>query len=208
MRGWRIGHVSAPLDFVPRNHCTWLHRFDDPLHEYRTLYCAEERLTCFYEVFQDREPDTQLQHEFANWRRAPAGIILAGEVTWKRREELALASGVSYVHGGLIDLDDLSVRRAIEKEHAELLGNHGLAHLNIAEIRSRQREITQAVSRSLYEQGAAGVRYSSNLDNRRCFALFEGRGYLEADGEPERLTENLPELIEVCDHFSLVLRTR
>ena len=38
---WRLGHAAAPLAYVPRELCSWNHRFDDPRREYRTLYSAD-----------------------------------------------------------------------------------------------------------------------------------------------------------------------
>jgi len=49
-RWWRVGYHHAPLDFVPRELYSWEHRFDDPEHEYRTIYCAEMKLTALREV--------------------------------------------------------------------------------------------------------------------------------------------------------------
>ena len=68
------------------------------------------------------------------------------------------------------------------------------------------RPVTQAISRSLYDEGAAGVRFRSNLDDQPCTALFEGRGRLEPAGAPIPLTRDVPELLQVCAEYSLVLR--
>ena len=35
------------------------HRWDDPKREYRTLYCAEQQLTCLREVLADLRPNTK-----------------------------------------------------------------------------------------------------------------------------------------------------
>lgn len=80
-------------------------------------------------------------------------------------------------------------------------------HLDIAQIRSKDRTLTQAVTRFLTEKGAAGVLYGSNLDDQPCAALFEGRARLSpvAGYEPEPLTPAHPELVAVCEEFGLVL---
>jgi hypothetical protein len=49
------------------------------------------------------------------------------------------------------------------------------------------------------------VRFGSNLDDRPCYALFEGRAELHADGDPLELEPGLAPLRQVCDEFGLVL---
>jgi hypothetical protein len=80
-------------------------------------------------------------------------------------------------------------------------------HLDIAQIRSKDRALTQAVTRFVAEQGAAGVLYGSNLDDQPCAVLFEGRARLSPiDGyKSEPLTPTHPELVAVCEEFGLVL---
>ncbi len=80
-------------------------------------------------------------------------------------------------------------------------------HLDIAQIRSKDRPITQAVTRFVADRGAAGIVYGSNLDDQPCAALFEGRSFLvPAPGKyPEPLTASQPDLVAICDEFGLVL---
>ncbi len=81
-----------------------------------------------------------------------------------------------------------------------------MRHLDISEVRSRTRPLTQAISRALYEEGAAGIGFRSNLDDRPCTVLFEGRARLAPAGAAIRLTQDVPELLQVCAEYSLVLR--
>ena len=67
-------------------------------------------------------------------------------------------------------------------------------HLDISQVRSRDRIVTQAMSRALYERRYAGVRFGSNLDDRPCYALFEGRAELRRDGDPLELAPDLEPL--------------
>jgi len=193
---------------VPRAFCGWNNRFDDPRREYRTLYAAHEPRTALREVLADLRPNAEAIAEFGRLFGG-AGRIPAGLVTWRWRRERALAQGrIAPADARLVDLDDLTVRRKLEREHAHLLATHRLRHLDISEIRSRTRPVTQAISRSLYDAGAAGVRFRSNLDDLLCVALFEGRAALEPIGEPLRLTEDLPDLRAVCQEFGLRLGSK
>ena len=191
---------------MPRDFCSWHHRFDDPKREYRTLYCAEQKITCLREVLADLRPNVKALAEFANlFGDSPR--IPAGEVSeaWRRRHALAPAA-ISIEQGAVVDLDDVPARERLARRHARLLAAHGMEHLDISEVRSRTRPVTQAISRSLYEEGAAGVRFRSNLDDQPCTALFEGRGRLEPTGAPIVLTRDVPELLQVCTEYLLVLR--
>ena len=50
---WRVGHISDPIGFIPRERCSWNHRFDDSKRRFRTLYCAIRPETALREVLAD-----------------------------------------------------------------------------------------------------------------------------------------------------------
>jgi hypothetical protein len=81
-----------------------------------------------------------------------------------------------------------------------------MAHIDMSEARSKVRELTQTLGQTLHEDGRAGVMFRSAVDDGMCVALFEGRGRLVAAGDPVPLTSDLPELLQVCSEFDLVLR--
>jgi len=179
------------------------------VREYRTLYCTTERLPCLYEVLADLRPNTQLLVE---WARLYGGggvddMRLAGRVTWGWRERNALAEARIIADGELADLDDVSLRAELETRHARLLDEHGMPQLDISQVRSKTRVVTQTIGRSLFEEGNAGVRFRSNLDDRECFALFEGHATLEPTGrDPEPMTGDLPELLQAASDFELIVK--
>jgi len=204
---WRLGHATVPLDYVPHRFVSWRHRFDDPEREYRTLYCAVERITCLREVLGDVSPNIRAIAEFQEvFGTASEHILTAGVVSWAWRKANALAPGRIATHEDLVDVDDVLVRRRLERQHAALLVEYGMEHLYISEVRSTQRPVTQRIGRALYEEGAAGVFYKSNRDDLVCVALFEGAAHLEPDGPVERMTAAFPELLQVCDEYNLILR--
>ncbi len=94
-----------------------------------------------------------------------------------------------------------SPERATERPRSRLATR---AH-RISEIRSRTRTLTQTIGRHLYDEGYAGVAFSSNIDGRPCFALFEGRAELQQFGEPLPMTNDLPVLSAVCAQLGLRL---
>ena len=192
---------------MPYELCSWQHRWDDPWREYRTLYCAEGALTCLREVLADLRPNAKAIAEltalFGDETRALEGV---GDVSaqWRDAHQLCPALIVSDRPFCHVDAD-VELRNALERELAALLARHGMEHLDVAQVRSRDRIVTQTVSRALYKRNYAGVRFGSNLDDQPCYALFEGRAELEPDGRPHDLTTDLEPLRRVCEEFGLRL---
>lgn len=124
---------------------------------------------------------------------------------WALREKNVLAPARIEADGELIRIDDYEVLRRLEQENAGFLAAHGLEHVNISEIRSKQRPVTQQLARTLYEEGASGVFFGSNETDKICFALFEGRARLAAAGEPVLLTSEPEPLVEAARLIGLVL---
>jgi hypothetical protein len=210
-RVWRVGHVDAPLDYVPHEYCSWEHRFDDPQREYRTLYCAQHKVTCLREVLADLRPESKVRADFAEFQLAQGVAadelqVPSREITPQFRRSHALAPARVHRTGPMVDLDQPELLERLAAQHATLLAEHGMAYLNISEIRSKNRPVTQAISRDLYEQGVACILFRSNQDDERCLVLLEGHAHLETDGETISLTEDVPELIQVCSEYSLILK--
>ena len=107
---------------------------------------------------------------------------------------------------GLADLEDVNQRRELEKVHAKLLVRLGMAHIDLSEARSKVRPLSQAIRRTTYDDGYAGVVFRSKLDSGLCVALFEERARLLPTGDAERLTPSHPDLVAVCEEFDLVPR--
>jgi hypothetical protein len=159
-------------------------------------------------VLADLRPNTAVLAEIEQLFGRDAGLrAAAGAVTAEWRAERVLAPAEMEADGELVDVDDPAMRAELEREHAALLTAHGMAHLDVSEIRSPTRAVTQAIGRALYERGAPGVRFGSNLDDQPCYALFEARGRLRpVAGEPPlELSTDLAILRAVCDEYGLAL---
>jgi RES domain len=104
------------------------------------------------------------------------------------------------------DLTDVPTRQEIEDRHVELLLEHGLPHLDLHEITTSRRVITQTIAAYLFDRGAGAVRFPSRLDGGACIALFEGRGTTSSAGDAIVLTDPPPEpLTIVTTAWGLVL---
>ncbi len=192
---------------MPRPLCSWRHRWDDPERAYRTIYCAETALTCLREVLADLRPNAkaiaELKELFGDATPALRGV---GEVAAEWRDAHLLCPALAAGPHEFCDLDaEVELRNELEHELALLLAMHDMDHLDISQVRSRDRFVTQTVGRALYERDYGGVRFGSNLDDRPCYALFEGRAELERSGDPLELSPDLEPLRQVCDEFGLRL---
>lgn len=196
------------MGFKPLARCSWDHRFDDPRREFRTAYGSFEPLTAIRETLQALRADVKMLAEFqAVFGRGNAGPPVprrAVSLAWRRQHALVLAK--IEAAGPVIDLEGLELRRELEAELAPDLAALGVSHLDLSELRGRDRPVTQLLARHLFTtHGAAGVSYRSHLDSGRCVALFEGRTRLAAAAESIPLTEPLRELHQVCAEFGVEL---
>jgi hypothetical protein len=130
-------------------------------------------------------------------------------VTASWREQHVLAPAQARLDGPIVDLNEPAVRDELERRHAALLAEHGLDHLDLHEITSRRRIVTQTIAADLFDHfEAAAVRFPSRLDGKPALALFEGRGELVAAGEPIALTDPVPgSLLAVCEEWGLALES-
>lgn len=207
---WRVGSRGNPLAFTPFELCAWNHRFDDAQRRFRTVYCAERPETSLREVLADFRPNLNAQRTFAEaFGAAALEDLPAASVTARWREEHLLAPTEMVLDGELIDLTDPAVRADLEQRHASLLVEHGLAHLDLHEITSRRRVVTQTIAADLFDRCHAGaLRFPSRLDGQPAFVVFEGRGELVEAGEPIELTDPAPEILwAVCREWGLELES-
>jgi hypothetical protein len=201
-----VGHISGPLDLPSWGLLSWKNRFDHPGKAFRTLYCAEQQRTAFREVLADFRPNAKARAEY---KEIFGNDLPPPQVTAAWWQTKLLAQGaLKILRGSLVEIDDPTLRQRFAQRHAVLLARHGMDHLDIAQVRSKDRSVTQEVTRFVSDQGAAGIVYGSNLADQPCAALFEGRSFLVAveGSRPEPLTSSHPDLVAVCDELGLVLK--
>jgi hypothetical protein len=204
---WRVGHSGDPLGFVPAEICEYSHRFDDLRRRFRTVYIAELAETCFRETLADFRPKLSAIGNFQREMGAAAATDLpAWPITAAWRREHVLAPLHLTLHGPIYDLTDIAQRRSIEERHSELLLEHGMQHLDLHEITTSRRIVTQTIAGDLHDKGVAAIRFPSHLDGNPCIAVFEGRGALHLDSAIVPLTDPPPEqLLKVTAAWHLTL---
>jgi hypothetical protein len=150
---------------------------------------------------QDLRPDTRTIADFRSlFGTAPPAAAVTAQ--WRADRRIARAR-IEGPDDRLVDLEDLDVRRELEERHAPLLAAHGMRHLDISQLRSSQRIVTQTIALELHAAGMAGVAYRSTLDNELCVAVFERRATLTRYGTPQTLDEDDEDLVAVCRAWKL-----
>lgn len=168
---WRVGYYTDPLGFTPLELYQFSHRFDDVHRRFRTLYCADSAETCLREVLADFRPNLGALHRHVERYGPEAAQDFAEKpVTAQWRIQHVLVPTVLKLDGPLIDLTDVPTRQAIEHRHVELLLEHDLHHLDLHEITTSRRAITQTIAADLFDRGAGAIRFSSRLDSSRAAA--------------------------------------
>jgi hypothetical protein len=191
---WRVGYYADPLGFTPLELYQFSHRFDGIHRRFRTLYCADLAETSVREVLADFRPNLgALRRHVERYGPEAAQDFTEKPVTAQWRIQHVLVPTVLKLDGLLIDLTAVPTRQEIEDRHVELLLEHDLQHLDLHEITTSRRVITQTIAADLFDRGAGGVRFPSRLDGNPCVALFEGRGTASLAGDPVALTDPPPE---------------
>ncbi|BBY63490.1 RES family NAD+ phosphorylase [Mycolicibacterium helvum] len=206
-RLWRVGYHASPLGFTPLELYSFNHRFDDVDRRFRTLYLAEATETCLREVLADFRPNhaARLRH-IERFGPEAAEDFVSETVTASWRRQNVLVPALLRPNGPVIDLTDTAVRQEIENRHAALLVDNDMEHLDLHEITTGRRIVTQTIAGDLYDQGVAAVRFLSRLDAQPCVALFEGRGDVDLAGEVILLTDPAPtSLLTVTAEWDLTL---
>ena len=181
-------------------------RFDDPLKEYRTLYCARHQRVALRETLQQFRHDTRtlsrLEDLFGSVDLPPAKV----PADWRSMHVLAPAR-IRLARGAtLADYEDPGLLRTLEKGFATFLARRDVASLDVPALRSKNRLVSQHFGRFFFTEGHAGIEFRSGLPpGGVCVALFEGRAWLESAGPPRPLTDPLPALRSVCKELGLKL---
>jgi len=204
---WRVGYHLDPLAFAPPELYEYSHRFDDRDERFRTLYVAELAETALREVLADFRPNlAAMRRHVQRYGPEAAADVPVEPITARWRSQHVLAPVRLALDGPLVDLTDVPTRQEIEDRHLDLIVAHDLAHLDLHEITTRRRVVTQTIAGELFDRGAAAIRFPSRLDGNACIALFEGRGHATLAGDPVALTDPPPEsLLNVTTPWRMTL---
>jgi RES domain-containing protein len=160
-------------------------------------------------VLQEHRPSARAVAEFVRlfgWAAADR-LVLAGVATAEWRRSRLLSEATFDTAAQLSDLREGAQLADLERRHAGLLKAHRMSHLDLTQLTSRNRAVTRAIARDLYERAFGGVIYPSAVSpGGSCIAVFEHLGQLLPANGPEPVCNDIPELIQVCGEWHIVLR--
>lgn len=213
----RIGRVPDPWRWNDWSHAdsdgTFGNRWDDPESEYRVLYASSQRLACFLETI-GRFPgdpkvmagldDIEVEEGEAEDALRP-GELAVNDWLQKRCMGSASMAGSFASVGNSASLAYL--RSALDPD----LERFGLDEIDAAAIRSGRRELTQAMSRLVFERSTAegqrefdGIRYLSRYgDEFENWAIFEP-AIIDSKAS-ERISPDDPDLLEAARRLAVTL---
>ncbi len=201
---YRISRLPNPLGWPPLS-AVGGGRFDDLRRRFRTLYCAEQRRACFYEVLGPLRPDPEtllrVKHLGTSPDPAPIATVPRDWCSKRAIGRLRPASGQKW-----LDLRAIETREALRVELAETLVRLGLADLDGSTVRSPHRVFTQTVAAWAWDNGYHGVVYSSRFDDEcTCWALFSN-GSIEQVGSIELILPDDVDFRHTLELFGLHLQ--
>jgi RES domain len=188
---------------------TFDNRYDDPLGLYRVVYASTERYGAFVETLARFRPDLAVVAELEAIASAegdvptiPAGLVPA---EWLANRCIGVASVTTARFADVAHSDSIAhLRTAL----APRLVHFGLDDFDAGDLRTRvPRALTQEISRHVYDQGFAGLRYPSRLgDDIVNWALFEPPPLQRVVTRAQSLRADDPDLQAALRTLGLALR--
>lgn len=188
---------------------TFDNRYDDPLGLYRVVYASGRRFGTFVETLARFRPDLAVVAELAaiagsegDAPTIPAGVVPSG---WLTNRCIGVASVAQARFADVAHSDSIAhLRTALAKR----LVHYGLDDFDAGDLRTRApRALTQEISRYVYDQGFAGLRYPSRLgDDIVNWALFEPAPLQRVITRAQKLRADDPDLQTALATLGLALR--
>jgi hypothetical protein len=199
---YRIGHLPDPLTWPPVE-LTGGGRFDDPRREFRVLYAGGRR-ACFFETLAPFRPSVEalaaMRGVTGTDEMLPQAIVPADWYQKRAVARLRLLPGQRW-----LDLRATQTHETLRTELASILLALGVRDLDLSEVLSRERRLTQAISRWAYDRGYGGIIYRSRFAAATSlWAIFEG-ARLEPAGVAEPILPDDPDLVAAARVFGLAI---
>ena len=170
------------------------------------LYCARSQSTALRETLQHFAHTTAVLTELQPIYGDDEVPLPKIPTRWRERRVLSPARIRLSPGTSLIAYEDPRLVRQLQKGAASFLRDHSVLRLDIPALRSKDRIVSQFFSRLIYDQGHAGIVFRSRFPpGGTCVALFEGRAWLQPNGEPRGLSRAFPALRRACRELALEL---
>lgn len=203
----RVGRTTDPLWFsrldpIDALNTTSGNRFDVP--GAGVLYASTARVTCFRETLARFRPSAGI---IARMQTEDPHFMVVGGVPadWRAQRTIVTFGLVDALP--FVDADALETHEVLTRRLATEFAALGLSHLDIGNVRGRDRRVTRLISEWAYsaadDRGPlyGGIRYESRVDGGECFAVFEGAQTVEIERQQVALEDT--DLQRVADEFRL-----
>ncbi|HTV74539.1 MAG TPA: RES domain-containing protein [Candidatus Acidoferrales bacterium] len=209
LRDWS---AAGAVDRLNRR--TFGHRWDDPERQFRSLYCADSPLAAVIESLQDLLPSPSviaslrlLQLEPGD-ELPPVGALPEDLFETSHLCTLQIEPGIAFA-----DVLNEEIVSNMRVAHAHLAQTLGMKPITAGTMLSEDFELTQAIARSLYDAGFAGIYLMSKFGQPHGnWTLFEDphlserfRVSVTLADHPIKLTPDHPDLVEALNRFRLRL---
>ena len=168
------------------------------------LYCCTQLEGCYRETLARLRPSVLASglDEDSDNHYMRAGCVAASWRDSRRVFTISLENAAPF-----IDVEAQPTRSHLD----EVLGSRLSDHLDISDVRGRDRILTRTIAEWAYGQldqdgmgMYSGIRYMSRLGDYECWAVFDGAPIAEA-GPPASIELSDPELNRVAHDFHLTL---
>lgn len=183
-------------------------RFDDPRQPrtFRVLYATEQRLAAFVETLQKWRPSIDALAALENVVPHPAiaGTVehIPGTIPADWHLKRSLGTLRLLPDQRWLDLREHESRETLRMQLAPMLQQLGLDDFDLSDALSRNRHLTQTISRFAFDEGFQGIAYKSRFDDTfDCWAVFEGARF-EPTGR-FAILRNDSDLIEAARRLNL-----
>jgi hypothetical protein len=189
---------------------TFDNRYDDPLGLYRVVYASATRFGAFVETLARFRPDlavvaeiNDITGEEGDPEITPAGLV---PPEWLANRCLGVATPDP--QAPFADVAHSDSIAHLRDALAQCLVHHGLSDFDGGDLRARApRALTQEISRRVYNQGFAGLRYPSRLgDDITNWALLEPPPLQRVVTQAQRLHADDPDLQAAVTTLGLRMR--
>jgi hypothetical protein len=194
----------APLDWAlaSPHDGTFGNRYDDPQGRYRILYASSQKLGCFMETLARFRVDPKLAAELAAIQ-GDDDFYPLGEVPLEWFSVRTI--GVARLTGTFAEVCSAEWISRLQVKMISHLASFGIEDFDASTIQSSsKREVTQMISRFVYESGVDGIAYPSKYGHDlKNWAIFEPFKIQTQDPEP--LAMNDPDLMKCLTLLHLKL---
>jgi hypothetical protein len=196
----------APPDWAA---APFSNRYDDPEGKYRVLYGCSQKVGCFVETLaRFRKGPAELAAQLTAIKIDPQDDdfppFVLGEIPsdWFSTRTMGMAK----LNGSFADICSAEWIRRIRLRMMPFLPAFGLEEFDASTIQSGQREVTQMISRFVYESGADGIVYPSKHGHDfKNWAIFEPFEIEIKSAEP--ITPDHPDFLKSLTLLNLRLES-